>query len=147
MPFTLVRDVFNAGSFLFGYSKKGARDIVTLEVKTGETITRGMLVGKDGSELALVATDAAGYTFVGIAVSKPFKRNGIKYVRIFRKGVFKMTATSIIVDMEGYGMYVKTSTTVDDNTTNDVRIGKLVKYISATKGWVDLNVTAAQYGA
>lgn len=130
-------------SLLYGFRMVFARDLVTLEVKTGETIVRGMFVGKDGSNLAVVATDAAGYTFVGIAASKPYYSKRKHYVKVFTKGKFKFAATSITAPMEGSAMYVKTSTSFDDTSNQSVAAGTLVKRLSATSGWLNLNVAPA----
>jgi hypothetical protein len=144
MPFSLERTSLNCGSFLYGYSSKGARDVATYEVATGQTITRGMFVALNAQDKAVVATDAASITFKGIAVAKPVNRKGKQYVRVFQKGFFKITATSIGANnaLEGAQMYVKTSTTFDDTSVNAVKCGRLVKWLSATKGWIELNVDA-----
>lgn len=136
MPFTLTRSVFNQGSLLYGYWIKGGRDLVKLPVASGETITRGMLVGKNGSDEAIEATDAAGYTFVGVAASNPHKG----FVYVWQKGFFKFTATDIDGVANGSQLYVATSTTVDNSSSNSVKVGRLVKNLSATKGWLELNV-------
>ena len=134
-PFSLIRTVFNLGSMVFGYGKHGARDIVKMPVARGETILRGMFVGDNGDGEAIVATDDTGYTFVGVAVGN--QRRGFVYV--FRKGNFKMKATSINAGMLGTQMMVATSTSFDDNTTNDVAVGRLIKFLSSTKGWIEIN--------
>jgi hypothetical protein len=136
MPFTLTRSVFNQGSLLFGYWFKGARDLIKLPVATGETIVRGMLVGKDGSDEAIEATDAAGYTFVGVAAANPHRG----FVYVWQKGFYKFTATNILNVAIGTQLYVATSTTVDDASSNNVKVGRLVKNLSQTKGWLELNV-------
>lgn len=140
----MERTPFNNGSFVYGYGKKGARAVETYEVATGQTITRGMFVALNASGKAVAATDAASITFKGIAVAKKVRRNGLYYVRVYTKGFFKMTATSITSGMLGADMFVKTSTSFDDTAgvTNQVAVGRLVKYLSATKGWIELNVAA-----
>lgn len=144
MSFTITRTPFNRGSFATGWKTKGARDVETFEVAAGQTITRGMFVALNAQSKAVACGDTAAMTFKGIAVAKPVSRNGKKYVRVFQKGYFKMTATSLGANdtMEGQQMYVKTSTSFDDVTgvTNTVKCGRLVEYISATKGWIELNV-------
>ena len=136
MPFTLTRSVFNQGSLLYGYWFKGARDLIRLPVATGETITRGMLVGNNGSDEAIAATDAAGYTFVGVAAANPHKG----YVYVWQKGFYKFTATNILGIAIGTQLYVATSTTVDNTSSNNVKVGRLVKNLSDTQGWLELNV-------
>ena len=136
MPFTLTRSVFNQGSLLYGYWIKGARDLVKLPVASGETITRGMLVGKNGSDEAVAATDASGYTFVGVAAANAFRG----FVYVWQKGFFKFTATDIENLADGSQLYVATSTTVDNSSAESVKVGRLVKNLSSTKGWLELNV-------
>jgi hypothetical protein len=62
-------------------------------------------------------------------------------VRIRRAGVFEFDAASITQAMVGSAMYVVDDHTIDDYSgpTNDIRVGILVKYVSDTKGWVDIN--------
>lgn len=62
-------------------------------------------------------------------------------------GVFKFIASSISVDDVGKTMYA-----VDNNTIDDVKavdtfaVGVLVRYNSATEGWVDLNASVRENG-
>jgi len=139
-PYVMARNNFNHGSFTQHGKSKGSRGVVTKEVNTGATITRGMFVALNAQSKAVAATDAAALTFVGIAVAKPVHRKGKYYVRVFTKGFFKMAATSITGDTLGAQMYVKDSTTFDETVTNHVKCGRLVKIVSNTLGWIELNV-------
>ena len=66
--------------------------------------------------------------------------DGGKIVRLRRAGVFEFDAVSISQDMVGTPMYAADDHTFDDaeGLTNDIRVGLLVKYVSATKGWIDI---------
>jgi len=66
--------------------------------------------------------------------------DGAKNVRVRRQGVFEFDAASITQAMVGDPMYVVDDHTFDDaaGSTNDVKVGILVKYGSATKGWIDI---------
>jgi len=133
-PFVLARSVFNQGSLLYGYAFKGARSLTKLPVADGETITRGMFVGTIDDE-AVEATDASDYTFVGVAASNPFRG----YIYVWRKGFFKFKATGISGIDIGVQMYVKDSDEVDNSALNSVKAGRLVKNLSNTSCWIELN--------
>jgi hypothetical protein len=66
--------------------------------------------------------------------------NGEKVVRVRRTGVFEFDAASITQAMAGDAMYALDDHSFDDaaGATNDVKVGVLVKYVSATKGWIDI---------
>jgi hypothetical protein len=136
-PFELVRNVFNQGSLLYGFMFKGARDLIKLPVASRQTILRGMFVGNVRDE-AIVATDDTGYTFVGVAAANPYKG----FVYVWRKGFFKFPATGIDGIDAGVDMMVATSTTIDNSSVNSVKAGRLVKNVSDTVGWIELNVDA-----
>ncbi len=61
-------------------------------------------------------------------------------MRVRRAGVFEFDAVSISQDMVGAAMYAADDHTFDDaaGPTNDIKVGLLVKYVSATKGWIDI---------
>lgn len=65
--------------------------------------------------------------------------DGVTSVPIFSTGQFKMTAVSITQAMVGDSMVMTDHDTFDDTSTNKTVVGKLVKYVSATSGWVDIN--------
>lgn len=62
-------------------------------------------------------------------------------MRLRRTGVFEFDATSVTQAMVGTDMYAKDDHTVDDagGTTNDIKVGVLVKYVTDTKGWIDIS--------
>lgn len=94
---------------------------------------------------ALPGADTASYRFVGIAAEEcdntlTGHAAGGKSVRVWHKGEFLLTATSITQVMTGQMMYLVDDATVDDVTvTNFVPVGILVEYVSATSGWVRLD--------
>jgi hypothetical protein len=135
-PYVMVRSIFNQGSLLYGYCFKGARDLVKLPVADGEEIVRGMLVGVNESDEAIEATDAASYTFVGVAANNPFKG----YVYVWQKGYFKFVASGVTALDLGIKMMVVDSITVDNASDHSVEVGRLVKILSNTLCWIELNV-------
>jgi len=96
------------------------------------------------SGYAVPAADTAGFKFLGVAleqVDNTGGANGAKKVRLRRTGVFEFDATSITQAMVGSSMYVADDHTIDDaaGPVNDIRVGLLVKYVSDTKGWIDIS--------
>jgi hypothetical protein len=122
------------------------RDGIEIEfpVAANSKIYSGSLVCANTSGYAAPSTDTAGLKFLGVAVEQMDNTggaNGAKKVRIRRAGVFEFDAASITQAMVGSAMYVVDDHTIDDYSgpTNDIRVGILVKYVSDTKGWVDIN--------
>jgi hypothetical protein len=106
-------------------------------------IYAGSLVCLNGSGYAAPAADTAGLKFAGVALDQADNTggaDGARKVRLRRTGVFQFEASSITQAMVGDAMYVVDDHTFDDaaGPTNDVRAGVLVKYESATRGWIDI---------
>jgi hypothetical protein len=106
-------------------------------------IFAGSLVCLNTSGYAAPAADTAGLKFAGVALDQADNTggaDGAKKVRLRRTGVFQFEASSITQAMVGDAMYAVDDHTFDDaaGPTNDVRVGALVKYESATKGWIDI---------
>ena len=112
-------------------------------VAASTKIYAGSLVCVNADGFAVTAADTSGYVFVGVAleqVDNSAGANGAKNVRIRREGVFEFDAASITQAMVGDPMYAVDDHTFDDaaGPTNDIKVGLLVKYASATKGWIDI---------
>jgi hypothetical protein len=112
-------------------------------VAAATKIYAGSLVCVNSAGLAVPAADAAGYAFAGVAqeqVDNGSGANGAKMVRVRRTGVFEFDALSLTQAMVGQPMYAVDDHTFDDasGAINDVKVGVLVKYASATKGWIDI---------
>ena len=106
-------------------------------------IFAGSLVCANTSGYAVPAADTAGLKFLGVAleqVDNTGGANGAKKVRVRRTGAFEFDAASITQAMVGDPMYAVNDQTFADATgaTNDIKVGALVKYVSATKGWIDI---------
>jgi hypothetical protein len=117
---------------------------VEYPVAAATKIYAGSLVCVNGGGYAAPAADSSGYRFVGAAmeqVDNASGANGDKLVRVRRTGVFEFDAASITQAMVGNAMYAVDDHTFDDATgpTNDVKVGVLVKYVSATQGWIDIS--------
>ncbi len=117
---------------------------IEFPVAASTTIYAGSLVCGNAAGYAVPASDTAGLKFLGVALEKVDNTsgsNGAKKVRVRRTGVFEFNAASITPAMLGDPMYAKDDNTFDDaaGCTNDIKIGVLVKYVSDTKGWIDIS--------
>jgi predicted RecA/RadA family phage recombinase len=117
---------------------------IEFPVAGGTKVFAGSLVCADAAGYAVAAADTAGLKFLGVALEQADNSsgaNGDKKVRLRRTGVFEFNAASITQAMVGDPMYAKDDNTFDDaaGTTNDIKVGVLVKYVSATKGWIDIS--------
>ena len=113
---------------------------VALPVAAAVKIYAGSLVCVNAAGYAVPAADTSGYRFAGVAMEQVDNSDGGKNVRVRRAGVFEFDAVSISQDMVGVAMYAADDHTFDDaaGPTNDIKVGLLVKYVSATKGWIDI---------
>lgn len=106
-------------------------------------IFAGSLVCVNAGGYAAPAADTSGYRFAGVAmeqVDNSAGADGAKTVRLRRAGVFEFDATSITQAMVGDAMYAVDDHTFDDaaGPTQDVKVGMLVKYVSSSRGWIDI---------
>lgn len=112
-------------------------------VEADTIIYAGSIVCSSASGYAAPGSDTAGKRFLGIAMHRADNRGGLagaKTVTVRRSGVFEFAAVSITQAMLGSSMMIVDDQTFDDidGTTADIRLGPLVKFISETKGWVDI---------
>lgn len=109
---------------------------------TNTVIYKGTIVAINAGGYAIPGTDTAGLLGVaGIAeeyVSNNPGANGAKKIKVRSGRAFDLTATSITQAMVGTIMYIVDDQTVDDaaGATNDIAVGKLVQFISTTRGMV-----------
>jgi hypothetical protein len=116
---------------------------VEYPVATNMKIYAGSLVCINAAGYAAPAADTTGYRFAGVAMEKVDNSagsNGSETVKLRRAGVFEFDAVSITQAMVGTDMFATDDHTFDDaaGPTNDIKVGRLVKYVSATKGWIDI---------
>jgi hypothetical protein len=116
---------------------------VEYPVAANMKIYAGSLVCVNAAGYAAPAADTSGYRFAGVAMEQVDNSGGIdggKVMRLRRTGVFEFDAVSITQAMVGTAMYASDDHTFDDaaGPTNDIKVGLLVKYVSATKGWIDI---------
>ena len=121
------------------------QDGTILSFKQGaEKIPEGALVMVNAAGYAVNATDTAGGVVVGIAdetVDNSAGSVGDKSIKVRRSGVFTFVfgGTATIADVNTL-VYVVDNQTVDlvGVTTNDVLVGRIVEFITATKVRVDI---------
>jgi hypothetical protein len=116
---------------------------IDFPVAANSKIYAGSLVCANTSGYTVPAADTAGLKFLGVAleqVDNTGSANGAKKIRVRRSGAFEFDALSITQAMVGSSMYVVDDHTIDDASgpTADIRVGILVKYVSDTKGWIDI---------
>ena len=116
---------------------------VEYPVAANTKIYAGSLVCVNAAGYAAPAADTSGYRFTGVAMEQANnsdRSDGGQTVRLRRAGVFEFDAVSITQGMVGAAMYAADDHTFDDaaGSTNDIKVGLLVKYVSATKGWIDI---------
>ncbi len=116
---------------------------VEYPVAASVKIYAGSLVCVNTGGFAVPAADTSGFRLAGVAleqVNNLTGADGAKNVRVRRQGVFEFDAASITQAMVGDPMYAVDDHTFDDaaGPSNDVKVGVLVKYGSATKGWIDI---------
>ena len=113
-------------------------------VKANAEIFAGSMVCIHGaSGYAIPGADAAGNQFIGIAQEYVLgtTSNGGKWVTVRRKGVFEFDASSITQAMVGDIMYMVDDQTFDETSPgNNVICGRLVEFISATRGRIDIEM-------
>jgi len=151
---------------------KGQGEPIAFPVKTGETIYKGTLaaVGADGylynmdstaaidARIIVVVADETANTSGPAATTASGSISGAnevasaiagdKTVRYcYTKGQYLLAFTAIAQSDLGKVVYATDNYTLDESMTGGVKVGTLVTYISATSGWVDLNVFYQSNGA
>lgn len=146
---------------------------VAFPVKSGETIYQGsiVVVGKDGYLYDYDSTSRVGAVMIGICADGPYVDpvaattasgsisgtnqkqsavSGDKTVRrVYLGGKFQLTASSITQAMVGHNMYAVDNQTFDETfeTSNVCKLGKLITYLSATSGIVEIDPFISQDGS
>lgn len=116
---------------------------VEFRVAAATKIYAGSMVCVNAAGFAAPAADISGYRFAGVAleqVDNSSGADGAQVVRLRRGGVFEFNAANLSQAVVGNAMYaVDDQTFADANgATNDIKVGVLVKYVSTTKGWIDI---------
>ena len=116
---------------------------VEFSVAANTKIYAGSLVCINAAGYVVPAADTSGFQFAGVAmeqVDNTGGSDGAQIVRLRRAGVFEFDAVSIAQAMVGTEMEAMDDHTFDDTAgaTNHIKVGQLAKFVSATKGWIDI---------
>jgi len=116
---------------------------VEFPVAAATKIYAGSMVCVNAAGYAIPAADTSGYRFVGVAleqVDNAAGADGAKMIRLRRTGVFEFDAAALSQAKVGDAMYAVDDQTFADTVgvTNHLKVGVLVKYVSTTKGWIDI---------
>lgn len=106
---------------------------------------KGHIAVFNASGYAEEGTDAAAKIFAGIVKEKVDNSAGAAgdlYVDVFTTGCFLLAATSIDQADVGKLAYISDAETVTDGGTasNDIPVGIIVEYVSATSCWVEIGL-------
>lgn len=111
--------------------------LVDVPLAASTKVFAGSNVNYNTSGYAKKAADTASEVFAGVAMETVDNTGsaGDKYVRVWKEGVFSMNCASATQAWVGQDVYA-----VDDNlvalaatTTNDVKVGRVVQFVSATE--------------
>jgi hypothetical protein len=109
-------------------------------VKGTTKIYAGTMVGINADGFAVPAADAAALAVAGKAKALADNTGADGAINVVvERGVFLFAATSITQAMVGEVMYVVDDQTFDDTKgTNGVKAGRLVEYVGAASGWIEI---------
>ncbi len=119
-------------------------DVKSFPVYIATAIYKGSLVMLNSSGYLVPGADTSGANFVGVAMeavtAAEAVASGTKWCKVYRKGVFDFTAIGLSQALVGELMYLLYDNTfvVVGYSTNDVVCGKLIEYVSSTRGWLDI---------
>jgi hypothetical protein len=118
------------------------REGIMLEIPVYQVakIYAGSMVCVNSFGYAVPAADVSGYRFVGVAVKQADNSSGLSgaiNVLVQTEGLFDFGASSISQSNLMFDMYVVDDQTfAASNSGNGVKCGKLLKYVSPTRGWL-----------
>jgi hypothetical protein len=122
--------------------KRQEDDLTAFPVLTGVTIYKGSMVCIVGaSGYATFAADTSGHIFVGIAAEAVTNAgdSGSKWINVYTSGVFELPASGLNQAAVGDLMYITYSGTVAASSGQSIAAGRLVEYISTTRGKIDIS--------
>lgn len=106
------------------------------------TIYKGGLVVLNSTGYLIEGTAAKNTRFAGVAAEGANNSSGSDgdlECRVYTAGTFLLPATSITQAMVGRLMYLADDATVDETADySNIVVGRLVRYVSNTSGWVDI---------
>ncbi|WP_127886375.1 hypothetical protein [Rathayibacter festucae] len=112
--------------------------LVDVDLAPSTKVFAGSIVNTNAAGFAKKGSDTAGEKFAGVAMETKDSagtQDVDKYVRVWKEGVFSFPCTGATQAWVQQDVFA-----VDDNvvalaatTTNDVRVGQVVKFVSATE--------------
>jgi len=112
--------------------------ILNNEALAAVKVFKGSNLNYNSAGFVTKASDTSGEIFAGVALETTDNSAGAagdKDVRLWKEGIFEMNCASATQAWVGKDVYA-----VDDNlvalaatTTNDVKVGRVVAFVSATK--------------
>ncbi len=118
--------------------------VKSFPVYIATAIFKGGMVCINSSGYLVAASDTSGDHFVGVAMegctAAQAVASGTVWIKVYTTGVFDFTAIGLSQALVGDLMYVLYDNTfvVVGYATNDIICGKLVEYVSSTRGWIDI---------
>lgn len=112
--------------------------LVDVVLAASTKVYKGSNVNYNAAGFAKKASDTTGESFAGVAMETKDSsgpKDSDKYVRVWKEGVFSMNCSGATQAWVGQDVFA-----VDDNlvalaatTTNDVKVGRVVQFVSATE--------------
>jgi len=126
-------------------TQKKQTGLKAYKVKAATKIFAGAMVAIDATGFAVPADDADGLRVVGAAYQQAdnsLGADGAIMVLVEAPIIALFNAVSITQAMVGQVMYVVDDNTFDDALgTNAIKAGRLVEFVSATSGWIEIEPT------
>jgi len=117
--------------------------LLSFPVVASDIIYKGALVKINAAGYLAPQAAEAGAASVGVAYElcdNSAGSAGAKKCLVLHKGVFLLTCAGTLVQADvGSTVYASDDQTVSvTQASNEVAVGKVVEYVSATQGWIEL---------
>lgn len=124
-------------------------EIRSYPVSAAEIIYLGALVCTNAAGDAIAASDTAGLLFRGVAtehVDNSAGAAGALRVKVRKNGAHQFVAAGLAATNEGDKVFATDDQLVALSTTNDIMVGRLTQFVSATVAMVDISPATKQHG-
>jgi hypothetical protein len=118
--------------------RRGNGIIFSLPVAQNANIFKGAIVAINTGGYAAPGANTSGFLTAGVAEEHVHNTgaDGAVRIRVMADCEFLFTASSIVQAAAGAVMMCVDDDTVDETGSNNVKVGRLTEYVSATQGWV-----------
>lgn len=128
---------------LTDFRQPDAQMIQPFTVAAATVIRQGVMVGINTATGFLVElTDVAARVAVGVSMEPHTALDPQEDIKVATDGAFDFNATSILQTHVGLPMYSVDNDTFDNTSAQLICVGKLVKFVTTTRGWIDIGVAA-----